>query len=78
MDSGEQGCVSNMALACGCGQGCVQLVAQVFWGSARWGAMSWREAGQWWHRQWAAQVHVGGAGQKCRAQEGSLGFGAAQ
>ena len=36
------------------------------------------EAGQWWHRQWAAQARGDGAGEKRRAREGALGSGAAR
>ena len=32
VDSGAQGRVSDTALACGYGQGCVQMVARVYWG----------------------------------------------
>ena len=40
--------------------------------------MSGRQAGRWWHRQWASQARGGGAGQKRRAREGALGFVVAQ
>ena len=37
-----------------------------------------KEAGQWWHRQWAAQALGDGAGEKRRAREGALGSEAAR
>ena len=36
------------------------------------------EAGQWCHRQWAAQARGGCAGYKRRAREGALGSRVAQ
>ena len=35
VDSGAQGRDSDTAPGCGCGKGCVQMVARVCWGSTR-------------------------------------------